>query len=71
MISSGAAPAVSFFWVARLRGRPPAVFLESFGRTGTPTMSAWLVRPITDLFVAQADDKLVGLPRRVVLGPSR
>lgn len=71
LLSAGAAPAVSFFWVAKLRGRPPAVFIESFGRAGLPTVSSWLVRPVTDLFIAQADDKLVGFPRRAMLGPSR
>ena len=71
LLSAGAAPAVSFFWVSRLRGRPPTVFIESFGRVGSPTVSAWLVRPVTDVFIAQHEAKLDGFAHRVVLGPSR
>jgi UDP-N-acetylglucosamine:LPS N-acetylglucosamine transferase len=71
VISSGAAPAVTFFYVARLLGRIPTVFVECFDRVDTPTLTARLVRPVTSLFVCQAGTQLTGWPRRAQIGPSR
>lgn len=71
VVSSGAAPAVPFFYVARVFWRTPTVFVECFDRIETPTLSARLVRPVTSLFICQAERQLVRWPRRLNLGPSR
>lgn len=70
IISSGAAPAVPFFYLGRLWGIP-SIYLECFDRIDRPTLTARLIRPVTSVFICQAPSQLAGWPRRVDIGPSR
>jgi beta-1,4-N-acetylglucosaminyltransferase len=71
IISSGAAGAVPFFYLAKLYPRTRTVFIECYDRVDLPTLTARLVRPVTDLFVVQWPTQLPTWPRRIDLGPSR
>ena len=71
IISSGAAGAVPFFYLAKLWPRTRTVFIECYDRIDLPTLTAKLVRPITDLFIVQWATQLPTWPKRVDLGPSR
>ncbi len=52
VISTGAGVAVPFFWMRRLVGAQ-TVYLEVFDRIDSPTLTARLCRPVTDLFLVQ------------------
>jgi beta-1,4-N-acetylglucosaminyltransferase len=71
IISSGAAGAVPFFYLAKLLPGTRTVFIECYDRVDFPTLTARLVRPVTDLFIAQWPTQLPNWPRRLDLGPSR
>lgn len=55
IISSGAAVAVPFFYLGKLRGAK-TVYIEVFDRIDKPTLTGRLVRPITDKFIVQWDE---------------
>ena len=55
IISSGAAVAVPFFYLAKLRGAK-TVYIEVFDRIDKPTLTGRLVRPVTDKFIVQWDE---------------
>lgn len=71
IVSSGAAAAVPFFWLGKTFFRTRTVFIECVDRIDNPTLTAKLVRPVTDRFVAQWDEQLAGFPRRERVGASR
>lgn len=71
VISSGAGGAIPFFWMARLLFQAKTVFIECYDRPYNPTLTAQLVRQVTDLFVVQWPTQLPGWPRRRDLGASR
>lgn len=71
VISSGAAAAVPFFWLAKLVFAARTVFIECVDRIDNPTLTARLVRPVTDEFLTQWDSQLVGFPRRTRVAVSR
>jgi beta-1,4-N-acetylglucosaminyltransferase len=71
IISSGAAGAVPFFYLAKLSPHTRTVFIECYDRVDLPTLTARLIKPVTDLFIAQWSTQLATWPRRVDLGPSR
>ena len=55
IISSGAAVAVPFFWLGKLRGAK-TVYIEVFDRIDKPTLTGRLVKPVTDKFIVQWDE---------------
>ena len=55
IISSGAAVAVPFFYLGKLRGAK-TIYIEVFDRTDKPTLTGKLVYPITDKFIVQWDE---------------
>jgi hypothetical protein len=57
IVSSGAGIAVPFFWIGKLF-RAKTVYVEVIDRFDTRTMTARLVSPVTDLFVAQIPSQL-------------
>lgn len=67
VISSGAAIAVPFFWVAKLFGAK-TVYIEVIDRIDTRTMTARMVSPVTDLFVAQTSSQLEMFPGSHLIG---
>ena len=70
IVSSGAAPAVPFFYLSRMFGSV-TIFIECFDRVDMETLTAKLVRPVTDHYIVQWHSQLAGWPRRTMLGPSR
>ena len=52
IISSGAAVAVPFFYLGKLRGAK-TVYIEVFDRIDKPTLTGKLVYPVTDKFIVQ------------------
>lgn len=71
IISSGAAAAVPFAWVGKIFFRTTNVFIECVDRVDNPTLTAKLVRPVTDRFIAQWDVQLGGFPRRTEVRRSK
>lgn len=71
VVSSGAAPSVSFGVAAALM-RVKHFYLEPFDRMNNATVTARLLRrfPAT-YFLVQWDTQLVGWPRRIRVPPSR
>ena len=69
IVSTGAGVAVPFFWLSRLSNSTcRTVYLEVIDRVDSPTLTARLCHPVTDLFCVQwpeqerfyADSVLVG-----------
>ena len=68
LISTGAAVAVPFFYVGRALGTR-LIFIETYDRIDTATLTGRIVSPITEHMFVQSDDQL-GLHRKAeVLGP--
>ena len=59
LISSGAAVAVPFFYIAKLMGKK-LIYIEVYARPDTPTLTGRLVYPLVDSFIVQrAEQKQV------------
>lgn len=55
IISSGAAVAVPFFWLGKLRGAK-TIYIEVFDRIDKSTLTGKLVYPVTDKFIVQWEE---------------
>ncbi len=55
IISSGAAPAIPFFWLGKMMGMK-TIYIEVFDRIDKPTLSGKLCYPVTDRFIVQWKD---------------
>jgi beta-1,4-N-acetylglucosaminyltransferase len=62
VLTTGAAVAVPFAWVARLR-RVPVVYVESLARAERPSLSCRLVAPVADRVYVQWPELQATLPR--------
>lgn len=62
VMTTGAAVAVPFAWVARLRGIR-VVYVESLARAQKPSLSCRLVAPVADRVYVQWPELLEALPR--------
>lgn len=71
IISTGAAGAVPFFYVGKVIGRTKNIFIECIDRISMPTLTSKLIKPVTDMYVAQWDTQLQGFSPRVNIGRSR
>ncbi len=67
IVSSGAAIAVPFFWIGKLFGAK-TVYVEVIDRIDTRTLTARLVSPVTDLFLAQDPAQLELFPGSHLIG---
>lgn len=67
VISSGAAVAVPFFYIAKLM-KKKLIYVEVFDRIDSLTLTGKLVYPITDLFIVQWDELAERYPKSVCLG---
>lgn len=67
IVSSGAAIAVPFFWIGKLFG-VKTVYVEVVDRIDTRTLTARLVSPVTDLFLAQDEQQLELFPGAHLIG---
>lgn len=67
LISSGAAVAVPFFYIAKLMGKK-LIYIEVFDRIDKPTMTGKMVYPIVDKFIVQWDEMKQIYPKAVNFG---
>lgn len=67
LISSGAAVAVPFFYLAKLMGKK-LIYIEVFDRINKPTMTGKMVYPIVDVFIVQWEEQMRVYPKAINLG---
>lgn len=67
IISTGAAPAIPFFYLGKLWGAK-VIYIEVYDRIDKPTITGKIVYPITDAFVLQWEEQKKFYPKGVVLG---
>jgi len=67
VITTGAHTAVPMCYIAKLF-RKKVVFIESFAKTTTPTISGRLVYPIADLFIVQWESMKKHYPKAIYGG---
>lgn len=67
IISTGAAPAIPFFYIGKLFGAK-VVYIEVYDRIDKPTITGKIVYPISDLFVLQWEEQIKFYPKGEVLG---
>lgn len=67
LISSGAAVAVPFFYIAKLMGKK-LIYIEVFDRIDKPTMTGKLVYPIVDKLIVQWEEMKQVYPKAINLG---
>jgi beta-1,4-N-acetylglucosaminyltransferase len=67
VVTTGAHTSVPMCYLAKLFGRK-VIFIESFAKTSTPTLSGRMVYPIADLFIVQWEGMLKHYPKAVLGG---
>lgn len=67
IISSGAAVAVPFFYLGKLRGAK-TIYIEVFDRIDKSTLTGKLVYPVTDKFIVQWEEMKKVYPKAINLG---
>lgn len=67
IISSGAAPAIPFFWIGKFLGTKN-IYIEVFDRIDAPTISGRLCYPVTDKFIVQWEEMKKIYPNAIFLG---
>lgn len=67
IISTGAAPAVPFFWLGKLMGAK-TIYLEVYDRIDKPTLSGKLCYPVSDRFIVQWEEMKQVYPKAINLG---
>lgn len=67
IISSGAAPAIPFFWIGKLMGAK-TIYIEVFDRIDKSTIAGKLCYPVTDKFIVQWKEMKKVYPKAINLG---
>lgn len=67
IISTGAAPAIPFFYIGKLM-RCKVIYIEVYDRIELPTVTGKLVYPIADEFILQWEEQKKFYPKGKVLG---
>ena len=67
IVSSGAAPAIPFFWLGKLTGAK-TIYIEVFDRIDKPTISGKVCYPVTDMFIVQWEEMKQVYPKAINLG---
>ena len=67
IISSGAAPAIPFFWIGKLLGAK-TIYIEVFDRFDKSTVTGKMVYPVTDKFIVEWEEMKNVYPKAVNLG---
>ncbi|WP_433744865.1 PssD/Cps14F family polysaccharide biosynthesis glycosyltransferase [Falsibacillus pallidus] len=67
IVTTGAHTSVPMCYIAKLFGKK-VIFIESFAKTSTPTISGRLVYPIADLFIVQWEGMKKHYPKAVYGG---
>jgi UDP-N-acetylglucosamine:LPS N-acetylglucosamine transferase len=68
LLSTGAAVAVPFFYVARLAGAR-LIYIEVFDRVEKASLTGRLVKPVTHDFLVQWPEQMNLYPKASLLGP--
>ena len=66
IVSTGAAPAIPFFYLGKLLGAK-VVYIEVYDRIEKPTITGKVVYPISDLFILQWEEQKKFYPKGKVL----
>ena len=64
IVTTGAHTSVPMCYIAKLFGKK-VIFVESFAKTSTPTLSGRMVYPISDLFIVQWEGMKKHYPKAV------
>lgn len=67
IVSTGAAPAIPFFYLGKLFGAK-VVYIEVYDRIDKPTITGKVVYPISDLFILQWEEQRKFYPKGELLG---
>ena len=67
IISSGAAPAIPFFWIGKLLGAK-TIYIEVFDRIDKPTISGKICYPVTDKFIVEWEEMKQVYKKAINLG---
>ena len=67
IISSGAAPAIPFFYIGKFFGAK-TIYIEVFDRIDKPTITGRLVYPVTDKFIVEWEEMKQVYPKAINLG---
>lgn len=67
IISSGAAPAIPFFWIGKILGIK-TIYIEIFDRIDSPTISGKLCYPVSDRFIVEWEEMKKVYPKAINLG---
>ena len=67
IISSGAAPAIPFFWIGKLMGAK-TIYIEVFDRIDAPTIAGKLCYPVADRFIVEWEEMKTVYPKAINLG---
>ena len=67
IISSGAAPAIPFFWIGKIMGTKN-IYIEVFDRIDSSTISGKLCYPVSDRFIVEWEEMKKVYPRAINLG---
>ncbi len=67
IVSTGAAVAVPFFYLGKLRGAK-TVYVEVFDRIDKATLTGKMIYPVADLFVVQWEEQKRVYPKAINLG---
>lgn len=67
IVTSGAAPAIPFFWIGKLM-KKKTVYIEVFDRIDKSTISGKLCYPVTDKFIVQWEEMKQVYSKAVNLG---
>lgn len=68
IVSTGAGPAVPFFFVGKLLFNTRTIFIEVVDRVDRPTLTGRIVRPVTDKYVVQWPEQRGLYPKASVIG---
>ena len=67
IISSGAAPAIPFFWIGKMMGAK-TIYIEVFDRIDKPTISGKVCYPVTDVFIVEWEEMKQVYKKAINLG---
>lgn len=67
IITSGAAPAIPFFYIGKLFGAK-TIYIEVFDRINTSTIAGKLCYPVTDKFIVEWEEMKQIYPKAINLG---
>lgn len=67
IISSGAAPAIPFFYLGKLLGAK-TIYIEVFDRIDAPTIAGKVCYPVSDKFIVEWEEMKKVYPKAISLG---